>query len=231
MKIFLSHQSRDKALVREFSQQLPTFLAKWIDEESLTWGGSLKTSLQSAIQVESDFLVIFLAETTTESRWVCQELDWAMERERFLGRPFVLPILLGDFDITSLPPELRDRLGLRLSDYSKASVQALAKKATDSLFQLVVESYLTLQHTLRRARSATNVTKRQKQILEYVANNPRVSSKRIADAFGYDRYSSELFYRLENLVLQRLLEGYVVATDGTKAYCVTPEYDHFKDKG
>ena len=39
MKIFLSHSSRDQALVREVKELLPSFLNSWLDEDSLCWGG------------------------------------------------------------------------------------------------------------------------------------------------------------------------------------------------
>ena len=40
MKIFLSHSSRDQALVREVKELLPSFLNTWLDEDSLCWGDS-----------------------------------------------------------------------------------------------------------------------------------------------------------------------------------------------
>ena len=38
MKVFLSHSSRDQALVREVKGLLPDFLNTWLDEDSLCWG-------------------------------------------------------------------------------------------------------------------------------------------------------------------------------------------------
>ena len=60
MRIFLSHRSRDKALVREFRSLLPRFLDTWLDEESLSWGDSFPAELRSSIQSGVDFLLIFL---------------------------------------------------------------------------------------------------------------------------------------------------------------------------
>lgn len=229
MKIFLSHQSRDKALVREFSQHLPDFLAKWIDEDSLSWGDSLKTSLNSAIKIESDFLIVFIAESTLESDWVRQELEWALEREASMGRAFILPILLGDVDITSLPSELSDRLGLKLHDYSKLSVESLAKNATERLFKLVVDSFNGYQMQMSRLRRHSPITKKQQEILEVVANNRGVESDEIESKLGYDRRNAELRYRLEHLELHGLIRGVVTRTDGTKSFSVTPEYKNFKN--
>jgi hypothetical protein len=230
MKIFLSHQSRDKALVREFSQQLPDFLTKWIDEDRLSWGDSLKTSLNSAIKVESDFLIVFIAESTLESDWVRKELEWALEREATLGRAFILPILIGDVDITSLPSELSDRLGLKLHDFSKLSVESLAKKATERLFKLVVESFDGYQMQMARLRRHSPITRKQWEILEFIANNRGVKSKKIEFKLGYDRRSAELMYRLTHLELLGLVEGIVITTDGIRSFSVTPEYENFKNE-
>src|SRR5262245_36729521 len=153
MRIFLSHRSHDKALVREFKALLPSFLDTWLDEESLAWGDSFPTELKSAIQSGVDFLIIFLDDDALGSDWVRQELEWALERERELKRTFVLPILLEDVAPEKLPVGLSGRLHLRLNDFSHASVEALAGQATLKLFQLVIQSYASLQLELPRRRS------------------------------------------------------------------------------
>jgi hypothetical protein len=95
MRIFLSHRSRDKALIREFKGLLPGFLDAWLDEESLSWGESFPAELKTTIQSGVDFLIIFLDNDAVKSKWVVQELEWAIQRERELKRTFVLPILRG----------------------------------------------------------------------------------------------------------------------------------------
>src|ERR1700680_146815 len=145
MRIFLSHASRDKALIREFKGRLPGFLNTWLDEDSLTWGESLPAELKSTIQSGIDFLLIFLDRDALSSKWVMQELEWAMQRERELKRTFVLPILLGGLASKDLPIGLSERISLRLNDYEISSIEELAKKASDKIFQLVVESYSSLQ--------------------------------------------------------------------------------------
>jgi hypothetical protein len=141
MRIFLSHRSRDKALVREFRSQLPSFLETWLDEESLSWGDSFPTELKLSIQSGVDFLIIFLDNDALSSEWVKQELEWAIEREKELKRTFVLPILLPEVASENLPAGFSERLYLRLSDFSLASVNSLANRASLKLFQLVVESF------------------------------------------------------------------------------------------
>jgi hypothetical protein len=156
MRIFLSHQSRRKPLVREFKSHLPTFLDTWLDEESLTWGDSFPQELKSTIQSSVDFLIIFLDNDALSSPWVKQELEWAIEREKELGRPFVIPIMLEHVASGCLPPDFSDRLSLRLPDYSKSSVEALAKQASEQLFHLVVKSFSAIQLELPRDDSVNS---------------------------------------------------------------------------
>lgn len=145
MKIFLSHQSKNKPLVREFKGKLPAFLNTWLDEESLIWGDSLPQELRLTIQSSVDFLIIFLDEAALDSAWVMKELRWAIEREAELGRTFVLPIFLEDLDAEKLPTGFVERLHLRLAGYDHASVESLARIASDSLFQLIAKSFSAVQ--------------------------------------------------------------------------------------
>jgi hypothetical protein len=160
MRIFLSHRSRDKALVREFRSQLPSFLETWLDEESLSWGDSFPTELKLSIQSGVDFLIIFLDNDALSSEWVKQELEWAIEREKELKRTFVLPILLPEVASENLPAGFSERLYLRLSDFSLASVNSLANRASLKLFQLVVESFSGLQLEIPRRESLGTIRDR-----------------------------------------------------------------------
>jgi hypothetical protein len=65
MRIFLSHRSRDKALLREFRSQLPSFLETGLDEESLSWGDSFPTELKLSIQSGAIF---------SSSSWITMHL-------------------------------------------------------------------------------------------------------------------------------------------------------------
>jgi hypothetical protein len=100
MKIFLSHRSEHKQFVREFTSRLPAFVHTWLDEDALTWGDVFENELQSAIQADVDFVIIFLDADALESEWVKKELGWALAREQELSRTFVLPIVL-----PGTPPE------------------------------------------------------------------------------------------------------------------------------
>lgn len=232
MKIFLSHCSRDKPLVNDFKELLPPFLSTWLDDESLSWGDQLATELRSTIQSGVDFLVIFLDNESLNSAWVRQELDWAIQRERELKRTFVLPVLLPQALSEKLPPELSERLFLRLSDYGRASIEALAKRATEKLFQLVVESYSYLQLEIPRRKSLKamrdELSAGQAKLLGYVVDQcqdgSEVTQRYIENAMQHAHASPELYYRLETLIEQGFLAKRRISSDGMFSYRLTEEF-------
>jgi hypothetical protein len=238
MKIFLSHGSRDKALVREFKGKLPSFLNTWLDEDSLYWGESFPAELKSTIQSGIDFLLIFLDKDALNSKWVMQELEWAMQRERELKRTFVLPILLGVVASEDLPAGLSERLFLRLNDYEGSSIEALAKKATMKLFQLIVESYSTLQLEVPSRKSLISLrdelTAGQAKVLGYLVekgkNGSDITQRQIEQGTGHPQASAELYYRLESLIQQGFVRKRRIATDGQFSYALTEEFRSQMDK-
>lgn len=133
MKIFLSHSSRIKPLVREVRSHLPDHVNSWIDEKNLIAGDSLERSIRESIESSSDFVVGFVDETAVRSEWVRKELTWAKEEEQRLGRTFILPVLIEDVDLGSLQ-WLRERLFLRCHGYREFDVSRLASELSSSLF-------------------------------------------------------------------------------------------------
>jgi hypothetical protein len=233
MRIFLSHRSRDKALVREFRSLLPRFLDTWLDEESLSWGESFPAKLRSTIQSGVDFLIIFLDNDALSSEWVKQELEWAIEREKELQRTFVLPILLEEIASENLPAGFSERLYLRLGDFTRASVESLANRATFQLFQLVVESFSALQLEMPRRESLGIVRDRlsagQARLLGYVVQQCKdaseVTQREIESAMGHSHSPAELFYRLESLIAQGFLLKRRVSEDGLFSYRLSDDFE------
>jgi len=232
MKVFLSHSSRDQALVREVKGLLPDFLNTWLDEDSLCWGESFPAQLKSTIQSGIDFLLIFLNRDALNSTWVMQELEWAMQRERELKRTFVLPILLEAVASENLPAGLSERLFLRLSDQYRKSVEDLAESITMRLFQLVVESYSSLQLEVPSRKSLTSLrdelTAGQAKLLGYLVergkNGGEIAQRQIEQEVGYSHASAELYYRLESLIQQGFVHKRRIATDGQFSYTLTEEF-------
>ena len=236
MKIFLSHRSRDKALVREFKDLLPSFLETWLDEDSLSWGESFPAELKSIIQSGIDFLIIFLDRDALSSKWVMQELAWAMQRERELKRAFILPILLEVVASQDLPAGLSERLFLRLSDFSRSSVEELAKRATIKLFQLVVESYSSLQLEVPHRKSLVSLRDElsagQAKLLGYLVEKGKdgsgIAQRQIQQGTGHSH--AELYYRLETLVQQGFVRKSRISIDGQFSYELTEEFRSQMDK-
>jgi hypothetical protein len=232
MRIFLSHRSRDKALVREFRELLPKFLDAWLDEDRLSWGDSFPTQLKTTIQSGVDFLIIFLDKEALSSKWVMQELEWAIQREREIERTFVLPILLEKVSPEDLPVGFSERLFLSLGDFSHASVEALAKNVTLKLFQLVTESYSSLQLVIPSKNSLKTVrdelTAGEAKLLGFVVDKCKdgneIPQRQIEQGIGYPHASAELYYRLEYLILHGFLHKKRISTDGQFSYRLTKDF-------
>lgn len=129
----MSHHSSAKPLVREVRNYLPRHVNAWIDEHELLAGANLAQSLREAIQVQADFLVLFLDDRAARSQWVRSEISWALEEERRSGRPFVLPIVLSDEAVDDLP-WIGDRLFLKCHGYGETDVRHLANELSSALF-------------------------------------------------------------------------------------------------
>ena len=138
MRIFLSHSSVQKPLVREVKSHLPHHLTQWIDEEQLLFGDAMSMSIEVAIKSESDYVLLFLDGHAAASAWVRKELRWALEAEQRHHRTIVLPIVLEAGSMERLGnPHLLQRKYLVLKDYQATSVRVLAQAIAADLFALV----------------------------------------------------------------------------------------------
>lgn len=133
MRIFFSHSSRDKPLLRELNAYLPPWLSSWIDEERLLFGSDLELSLRAAINEEVDFVVLFLSRDGVESRWVRREIEWALGREEALGRVFLLPVLVGAARDSLGDLGLANRVTVELADHTQVGVRMLSERLTNHL--------------------------------------------------------------------------------------------------
>lgn len=133
MRVFISHSSRDKSLVREVLAQLPIQVRCWLDEEQLLFGMDLKPSLRKAVQAETDLVLLFLSRDSVSSPWVQREAKWALERERSADDPVLLPILLDDVLEQVRPKALRERLHLKCFERTRRAVNGLADEISRQL--------------------------------------------------------------------------------------------------
>lgn len=145
MRVFLSHSSRIKPLVREVRAHLPEHVNTWIDEKDLIAGDMLERRIRNAIQSDCDFLVVFLDDNVIKSDWVARELEWAREEERRLGRPFIIPVLIDEAELGDLS-WLRERTFLRCHGYTEGDIGRLASELSSALFGWLSRDIERLRH-------------------------------------------------------------------------------------
>jgi hypothetical protein len=79
----------------------------WIDEQQLTEGAELRASLRDAI-AHSDVYLYFVSKAANESKWVQDELQFALGLE-FQSKINIIPVRLAESDV-DLPPRLAGRV-------------------------------------------------------------------------------------------------------------------------
>ncbi len=168
MKIFFSHSSRDKPLIREIRSYLPHHVKAWIDEREIPVGEHFGRYIKNTITSSTDFVVIFIGPEAVRSEWVGRELEWALEHERALGRLFVLPVLLDKESWGQMPEEFQDRRYLPCLDFTEMGVRDFARRLADELFAQVSASPVAAgipNFELERE----DVRKRQEKVKEIAA--------------------------------------------------------------
>lgn len=98
-KIFLSHSSKDKEIVRKFKNDLEREgYAVWFDEDEIGIGDEITKSIQSGLE-ETHLLIIWITKHAVESGWVRREWESKLHEEIFQNKTLVLPILAEDCEI------------------------------------------------------------------------------------------------------------------------------------
>lgn len=153
MRIFLSHDSQDKQLVRRLTDGLPKHVQRWLDADELRTGQKFADHIEAGIRLECDFFLVFIDEDALASEWVKREVALALGRQRDLQRPYVLPVLIGDvahrMGELGLAPE--ERLYLDARDHSDAGIAASAVALQAELFKHASELVERLRSADRRA--------------------------------------------------------------------------------
>jgi 2-polyprenyl-3-methyl-5-hydroxy-6-metoxy-1,4-benzoquinol methylase len=102
MKIFISHSSKNKTVVRKLVQDLrKNNVDVWFDEDDVDVGDSLITEIQKGIK-ESDFLAIWLTKESVESGWVTREWETKLMDEINNKRISVFPLLAEDVEVPDM---------------------------------------------------------------------------------------------------------------------------------
>jgi DeoR family fructose operon transcriptional repressor len=125
----------------------------WIDEAELVIGDEIEHSIRRTIDANVDYVLLFVDEQAGRSRWVRAELQWALEHEESLGRPFVLPVVIDSSTWSDLlPPHLHQRRYLSCPDFSSVGIRHLAE-------ELISELFSRLTRDLELARETRNTSK------------------------------------------------------------------------
>jgi hypothetical protein len=137
MKIFLSHASESKPLVRRLTEPLPSHVSIWLDRDMMAPGQRFAPRIETAIRHECDFVLVFIDEFALASDWVKREAALALDRQAALQRTYVLPVLLQDVGprMKELGIDPEDMLYLDASDHSDAGVAASARTLAEELFK------------------------------------------------------------------------------------------------
>lgn len=92
-KIFLSHKSKDKHLVRDFKATLQALgLEPWLDEEAMAAGANLERSLLQGFK-DSCAVVFFITPNYVDDGFLATEVDYAIKEKRAKGDKFAIIIL------------------------------------------------------------------------------------------------------------------------------------------
>lgn len=152
MRIFLSHASESKALVRRLTAPLPRHVQIWLDADELHLGQKFPQHIERGIRLESDFVIVFVDQHALASEWVRREIDLARRRGGDLKRSFVIPVLLDDVAgrMAELGLDPQEFIYLDARDHSDAGVQASARLLESELFKLASGLVESLRSSDRR---------------------------------------------------------------------------------
>jgi hypothetical protein len=118
MRVFVSHNSKDKADARILATQLVERGASvWFDEWDITLGGSIASGIDRGLATADSF-AFFWSANAARSRWVTAEMNAYLHRRMQDASLRIVPIIL---DATPLPVLFTDFLGFQVkqqSDYT-----------------------------------------------------------------------------------------------------------------
>lgn len=99
---FLSHSSKDKAIIRQIAADLSAEgIAVWLDEQRIHVGDSIPEKIAQGL-AQSDFFLIALSENSVGSEWVKRELNNALVHEISKRKIAILPLKLSPCEIPVL---------------------------------------------------------------------------------------------------------------------------------
>lgn len=108
-RVFISHNSADKAFARQLAEALRTpEIHAWIDENEIYVGEDILDQMGESLR-QMDLLVFLISANALGSEWVDREIKFATRREIKEKRVMILPFILDGTSIDDLPWFLQDR--------------------------------------------------------------------------------------------------------------------------
>lgn len=106
-RIFLSHRSADKEIVRPFYNLLKSLgFEPWLDEKEIKAGSTIHREISSGFD-SACAVVFFVTSSFEDERWIGREIDHAVSREiEHSDRFSVIALVFGD---ATVPRALRDK--------------------------------------------------------------------------------------------------------------------------
>jgi hypothetical protein len=154
-KIFISHSSKDKSRVRELRDYMKSVFGDrvkfWIDEEELSLGDKLQLKIAQEIDLNADYLILFISKYSILSKYVNMELQWAIEREKEINRPFIIPIYLDRITNTKCvwsTEVMEYLLNIKHKDYISQEVNMVRGYSEDLVNEIInrIKKDLISQH-------------------------------------------------------------------------------------
>jgi TIR domain len=191
MRIFLSHASEAKPLVRQLTENLPRHVKIWLDADELRLGQKFAAHIERGIRLECDFVLVFVEPHALASEWVRREVELALKRGNDLQRPFVIPVLIDD-------------VGARLGELGLASDQLIHLDARDTSADGIVASARLLEAELFKLASTL--------VEQLRSNDRRVLLDRFAGELAeFEQVSFRWLASMSNTLAVLSIEGPAVA--------------------
>jgi TIR domain len=128
--LFLSYSSADRQKADAIIKDLESAgLRVWYDFKEIIGGDRIRERIADGIR-NSKAVLILASASSLKSKWVLNELDAAMMREIEERRKIVIPVLLGNIEVSDLPSDIQGKnhidLRYRFKDrYAKSRITIL----------------------------------------------------------------------------------------------------------
>jgi hypothetical protein len=105
-RIFLSHKSADKPLVRAYKEMLKALgFEPWMDEDDLSAGDKLHRGILQGFK-DSCAAIFFITENYVDENYLATEIDYAMDEHYKKKKHFKIITLVMSEDTNTIVPEL-----------------------------------------------------------------------------------------------------------------------------